>query len=271
MRTLNSRVAPSPSGGALEETGDGRVIVRNRHNFAWLLSAVITVAAVGCAEAPRSVVIEGPFVRPTTLAVAPVLNFSGQFDLDPLRAADLLSSELSYVEGVTVLPVNRVVAVLAAQGKDQVESPAHALSVADAVGADAILVAGVMEYDAYTPVVGIVLQMYAPAATPGQTFDAVTAARMDCPFDVTQMADPLLPTSQIQTVYNAAYERVRKKVRRYAEPRTAEHSLLGWRAHLKIQELYLRFCWNDALTGLMNQERSRRFLMAGVATAEEPA
>ncbi len=251
--------------------GVGRVNGRNRHNYAWVLSAVTAVAAGGCAQPPQSVSIEGPFVRPATLAVAPILNFSGQFDLDPLRAADLLASELSYVEGVTVLPVNRVVAVLASQGKDQVESPAHALRVAEAVGADAILVAGVTEYDAYTPTVGMVLQMYVPSTTPMRTFDAVTAARMDRLFAVTQMADPLLPTSQIQTVYNAAYGSVREKVRRYAEPRTKEHSLLGWRAHLKIQELYLRFCWNDALTGLMNQERSRRLLMAGVATAEEPA
>jgi len=250
---------------------NGRVNGTNRHIYGWLLSAVSAAAVAGCAQAPRGVSIERPFTRPTTLAVAPILNFSGQFDLDPLVAADLLASELSYVEGVTVLPVNRVVAALASLGKDQVESPADALRIAEAIGADAILVAGVTEYDAYTPTVGIVLQMYAPPTTPAQTFDAVLAARMARPFEVTRMADPLLPTSQIQQVYNAAYDSVREKVRQYAGPRTADDSLLGWREHLKRQELYLRFCWNDALTRLMNQERARRFLLAGGATAEEPA
>ncbi len=251
--------------------GDRHVNGPMRHNSIWLLSVFAAVAVAGCAQAPQSVSIKRPFDKPTVLAVAPILNFSGQFDLDPLRVADLLASELSYVEGVTVLPVNRVVAVLASLGKDEVESPADALRIAEALGADAILVAGVTEYDAYTPTVGIVLQMYAPTATPTRGFDAVTVARMDRPFEMTRMADPLLPTSQIQKVYNAAHASVRDRVRRYAEPRTEDESLLGWRAYLKIQELYLRFCWNDALTGLMNQERSRRFLLAGVAMAEEPA
>lgn len=249
--------------------GGGHVNGTKRYDLGWRVSAVAAVVVAGCAEGPRGVSIDRSFIKPTTLAVAPILNFSGQFDLDPLVAADLLASELSYVEGVTVLPVNRVVAALAAQGKDQVESPADALRIAEAVGADAILVAGIIEYDAYTPTVGLVLQMYAPTATPDRGFDAVSAARMDRPFAVTRMSDPLLPTSQIQKVYNAAHESVRERVRRYAGPRTEDDSLLGWRAYLKVQEKYLRFCWNDALTGLMRQERARRFLLAGRVTAEE--
>ena len=109
--------------------------------------------------------------------MAPILNFSGHFDVDPIQAADLLASELTGFGVVTVLPVNRVVAALAIEGKTQVESPAHALDIANAVGADAIVIAGITEYDAYTPVVGIVIQMYVTSPAIGASLDAVEASR----------------------------------------------------------------------------------------------
>lgn len=238
-----------------------------------------TIAAIalvmclsGCATDEAVVVDIGKaFVRPTTLAVAPILNFSGEFDLDPVKAADLLASELSYVQGLTILPVNRVVAYLASQGRGQVESPAHALEVAEGVGADAIVVAGITEYDAYTPIVGVVLQVYSPHGYSAPSFDPVMASRLSQPFDVTQMADPLLPTSQVQAVYNADHERIRKAVRRFAGPRSKKEDQLGWQRYLRVQTLYLRFCWHTAVTGLMNQERSRQMLLANGTIREGPA
>lgn len=233
---------------------------------------VVSVACLtGCAQEEGGVEIGRAFVRPTTVAVAPILNFSGQFDLDPVKAADLLASELSYVQGLTVLPVNRVVAYLANQGRQQVESPAHALAVAEGVGADAIIVAGITEYDAYTPTVGVVLQIYSPSAHDVPSFDPVMASRLSQPFDVTHLADPLSPTSQIQAVYNADHDRIREAVRRFAGPRSSSEDKLGWRRYLKVQTLYLRFCWHTALNGLMNQERSRRMLLANGTIRENPA
>jgi len=233
--------------------------------------AVSAVCLTGCAKNESVVDIGAAFVRPTTVAVAPILNFSGQFDLDPIKAADLLASELSYVRGLTVLPVSRVVAYLASQGRRQVESPAHALEVAEGVGADAIIVAGITEYDAYTPIVGVVLQIYSPSGHSAPSFDPVMASRLSQPFDVTQMADPLLPTSQVQAVYNADHGRIRKAVRRFAGPRLTKEDHLGWQRYLRVQTLYLRFCWHTAVTGLMNQERSRRMLLANGTVRERPA
>jgi len=233
--------------------------------------AVLAAGLSGCARNEAVVDIGKAFVRPTTVAVAPILNFSGEFDLDPIKAADLLASELSYVRGLTVLPVNRVVAYLASQGRREVESPAHALEVAEGVGADAIIVAGITEYDAYTPVVGMVLQIYAPGGRSAPSFDPVMASRLSQPFDVTQMADPLLPTSQVQAVYNADHRRIREAVRRFAGPRSKDDDQLGWQRYLKVQTLYLRFCWHTAVTGLMNQERSRQMLFANGTIQERPA
>lgn len=238
-----------------------------------ILAGLLLMSGVaGCSQREKldDFAIERAFVKPVTLAVAPVLNFSGEFSFDSVSAADLLASELTFVEGVTVLPVNRVMAVLAAQGRTQVESPAHAIAVCEALGADGILVAGVTEYDAYTPTVGLILQMYSPNREVHEPFEPLLAERMAQPFVISHMVDPMLPTSQVQLIENGAHERVQRAVRKYAGPRDGAETHLGWRQYLKVQSLFLRFCWNDALTRLMNQERSRRMLLATAADTEEP-
>ncbi|MCG8407402.1 MAG: hypothetical protein MI923_19560 [Phycisphaerales bacterium] len=236
---------------------------------------VIAVAwliwGLGCSGKKNELSIAEPFIQPKTLAVAPILNFSGEFQLDPIKAADLLASELTFVKGVGVLPVNRVVAVLAGQGKSHVESPAHALEVAEAVGSDAILIAGITEYDAYTPAVGLVLQIYAARANDPDAFDPVVASRRSEPFTASRLGASLVPTSQFQAVYNAAHKRTRQAVKKYATPRVDhEENHLGWRQYLKVQSLFLRFCWHDALSNLMKQERSRWILTAMENNRETP-
>ena len=86
-----------------------------------------------------------------TIAVAPALNLSGAADFDPSRFADLMASELSYADGISVIPVSRVLGVLAAQELEKVESQAHAHELVRLLGADAILVFAVTEYDPYDP------------------------------------------------------------------------------------------------------------------------
>jgi len=217
-----------------------------------------------CSHDEAEVAIDNPFSETLTFAVAPVLNYSGEFELDPIKVADLLASELSCVQGVSVLPVNRVVAFLATQSKDQIESPAHALAVAEAVGADAILVAGITEYDAYTPTVGLALQMYTVPRPSLPAFDPVLASRVAQPLTFAEMADALTPVGQVQIVYNGAHAHVVDAVRNYAKDRTECQNPFGWRQYLKVQTLFLRFCWYDAVDRLMAQQRrDRRMLASG--------
>ena len=235
-----------------------------------LAASLPLTAGFGCAESKPQVEMGNPFRYVTTFAVAPVLNFSGEFSIDPVKAADLLASELTGVDGVTVLPVNRVVAVLIAQGKQQIESPAHALEVADAVGADAILVAAITEYDAYTPVVGLAMQMYARPDRPLPRLDPLVASRMPAAMTLTEMADALQPVGQVQLVNNATHEKVIRAVERYASPRSGKENPFGWRQYLKVQSLYLRFCWHDAIQRLLEQERLRQAVLADAGEVEVP-
>jgi hypothetical protein len=219
-----------------------------------LLGCMFCAIGPGCRKEQTVVETVTRLPRKMTFAVAPVLNFSGQMEIDPVAAADLLASELSFTPDATVIPVSRVVAVLNAEGKMQVESPRHAVSIAEAVGADAILVAGITEYDAYTPVVGLILQMYTTGPAKGPMLDAVAAARMGRPFEATRMTDVFTPAAQVQGTYNAMSQPVVDHVRKYAAERSENDHPQGWRQYLHVQTLYLRFCWNDAITNLMNQD-----------------
>lgn len=242
-------------------------INRARRIAAGATFALVGILAIGCTRKEETVKVRIALDEPLVLAVAPVLNFTGAFDLDPVRVADLLASELTFVEGATVLPVNRVVAVLAAQGKLQIESPAHAIAVAEAVGADGILVAGITEYDAYVPAMVVVLQLYEVRRTvPARGLDPMTVARQAQPVQMTETTDALSPTAQVQVVYNATHGHVMDAVKAYGSSRS-EDMQMGWRQYLKVQTLYIRFCWHDALTKLLTQ---RRFQVNAWACVESP-
>ena len=215
------------------------------------------------------------FPRGMTIAVAPILNFSGSYDFEPIKAADLLASELTDFDGIVVLPVSRVVAALIAEGKEQVESPRHALEIARRVGADAIVVAGVTEYDPYTPTVGLAIQLYAKTATTSAVMDGDEGPNsMDDDMEVwanrgarlASSEDSLRPLGQIQKVYNATHDDVVSDVKRYAKNRDASESPYGWQEYLKVQTQYLRFCWHDALERMASQQAG---LFAAAGDLEE--
>ncbi|MCH8146794.1 MAG: hypothetical protein IH987_02235 [Planctomycetes bacterium] len=147
-----------------------------------LIGPVLGVGlTVGCAGEQRvaRVRIANETFGPMTVAVAPALNLSGAADFDPDRFADLMASELSYVEGVTVVPVSRVLAMLTAQGHVTVTSPEHAWELVKQLGSDAILVFAVTEYDPYDPPsIGISAQLYGRRpGTGGGSVDPVALSR----------------------------------------------------------------------------------------------
>jgi hypothetical protein len=251
----------------------------NRIVFA--TSVVMTLA--GCSWTRKSLAPAPTFPRGMSIAVAPILNFSGSFDLDPVKAADLLASELTDFDGIVVLPVSRVVAALMAEGRDQIESPRHALEIARRVGADAIIVAGITEYDPYTPTVGLAIQLYAETAATrmddgpfasspaeGGRYEGPIidddAVRANEPMRLSKSEDSLAPLGQIQKVYNATHDDVVSDVRRYARNRDAGDSPYGWQEYLKVQTQYLRFCWHDALERMASKQAG---LFAAASDLEE--
>lgn len=194
--------------------------------------------------------------RSMTIAVAPALNVSGSADLDSHRAADLMASELSYVEGIDVIPVSRVLAALADQDRERVESPGHAFELARIIGADALLVFAVTGYDAYEPpVVGIAAQLYGrlPRARTAR-FDPLGDPRRPAPAPAFATDSSLAPLAQTEHVFDASHEWVSAQVERFARHRSADESPFGWRKYLASQQHYFRFCCHQTLRALMGQD-----------------
>jgi hypothetical protein len=224
-----------------------------KHRLTRVLSLALAATGGACHEGRDDVSETAMVSSGYALAIAPALNFSGSNDLDPVRVADILASELGAVQGLTILPVSRTVAVLAREGKFQIESPAHALRVAQQLGCDAICVPGVTDYNPYTPiVVGLALQLYMlPKLEPPQS-----GKPMPQPTEA-QIIEALTPQAQIQAVYNGAHSDLAKRIKKYADSRDADKSPLGWRRYMVSQELFLRYCCWDSGRRLIEQQAMR--------------
>jgi len=198
-----------------------------------LLPRIFVIAAVWaaiCGCASQHQFAPSPPARPVVLVVAPVLNFSGAEDFDPLKVTDLLASEFVAAGDVAVIPVNRVLAELGRRGKANAETPADAVELARTFGADAAVVVAVTEYNPYDPpLIGLILQWY--EVRPEQSG----------PGELSVDGAPT-PRWQVQRVFNGADEEVVKQLKEFARHRDAGRSPYGWQRWMKSQELYVRFC-----------------------------
>lgn len=218
---------------------------------------LIGLPAAGCrsTQPVERVVIANQAIGPLTVAVAPAINLSGSTDFDRSRFADLMASELSYAEGVSVIPVSRVLGVLAAQGMDGVTSPTHALELVTLLGADAILVFAVTEYDPYDPPsIGISAQLY--GTRPGSGDGSVDPVALSRKASLTAAAPPESPQrllAQTQRVFDASHGAVVSEVRAFARLRDGEESPYGWRKYVASQQHYIRYCCHSTIGALLNE------------------
>jgi hypothetical protein len=222
--------------------------------IATLAIAGLTVVG-GCAnrKSITPVVMRHPADVPMTIAVAPAWNFSGSAGLDVSRAADLMASELTYAEGVSVVPVSRVLGVLSAQGVDRVQSPDHAMELAELLGADLVLVFAVTEYDPYDPPsIGISAQLYGTRPRPrGGALDPVALSRQVAlgPARPVPVSRGLI--ASCQRVFDASHDAVVADIKRFAAKRGGDDSPWGWRKYMVSQQHYLRFCCYAAAEALL--------------------
>ena len=232
----------------------GRVMDRR---VRWITSSLVSLLFVGCASAIRTdpVSLANATLGSMTIAVAPALNLSGSADFDRNRFADLLASELSYADGVSVIPVSRVLGVLATQGRSGVQSPTHALELAGLLGADAILVLAVTEYDANDPpTIGISGELY--GARPWLRRGAVdpTAISRQARLAGSQRkSSGNRVLAQIQRVYDASHESVVADIKRFAELRGGDGSAYGWRKYVVSQQHFIRYCCHAAIRELLGK------------------
>lgn len=228
------------------------------------IALVLAMIVTGGCEKKRvpKVVLANPYGRQMTVAVAPVLNYSGNPDLDPVKVTDILYSEMQQVDGFAVVPVNRMLAQMVRDNIQVIETPQQALKLVSELGADAIVIAAITEYNPiYPPVVGMAVQIYGLDYAPGvemKKIDPVVMERQATPLKVpTDIAPQFWPKNQIQRIYNSRDKQMAHLVEEFAEDRGTVQSPYKWEIYLRSQEYYLRFVCFKAIEELLDKELRR--------------
>jgi hypothetical protein len=216
-----------------------------------ILTALLLMAA-GCATKPvpygKEALIFAPAYAPRSFAVAPALNLSGQRGPDPLLQADLVYQELQQVRGITVVPVNRVVQAYAGLRLRQVESPADAHAVCEALGVDALVVPTITAYDPYDPPkMGASVQLFVSQSRDRQgqldlrqLSRASVEPRME---SLPKNADFI----QASKMFDASAGTTRARVTNYAAGRIDPAGPLGEKAYYLSMDKYAAFVWHELI------------------------
>src|SRR5260370_39615360 len=123
--------------------------MRNIGKALALVALLVIVASLAGCSSQKPYGVEAELYLPAkkrqVWAVAPVINLSGQKDVDPLLQADLVYAQLQQVHGLTVIPVNRVVEVYAGLRIEKVQTPQQQALGCDLLGCEALAGATVAE------------------------------------------------------------------------------------------------------------------------------
>lgn len=207
------------------------------------------------------------------LAIAPLRNESGTSAADELGLTDMLAEQFQTVPGFIVLPTNRTLAAMGALGLGAVDSPAQAMALGQALGADALVIGTITAWDPYDPPrLGLTVALYSRTDRAGaQRPSAVNPAELR---RAARDASPAVewtsagPSSIVPLMLDASDGATRERVRRYAEGRYDPVSALGWRRYTASMRLFSKFACFEAAERLIDMERSR---LAALAPPEPAA
>jgi len=247
-----------------------------RGGYALFLSALGLVALclaslAGCGSGPRQhdpLTLRSPYPYEggdVLWAVAPLANESGVSVVDPLIVSDALIYQITQVEGVSGVPMNRTLAAMRSLGLETVESPQDALALARSLGADAILAGSITAWDPYDPPeLGMTLALFAarPGGPGGLAEHWVNPREMQG--WVTEHSEGLgpggrasMPVTAGAAHVDATRSDVRREVEAYADPRVEPGSPLGWRRYVSSMALFTEFVCHRLVKDLLASERER--------------
>lgn len=226
------------------------------------LLALCAVGLGGCRKPAPEYGVEQKLIlvgsRRAVWAVAPAINLSGQRMVDPILQADLLYEQLQQVQGLTAIPVNRVVEVYRHLGIDQVQTEEEAALVCEALGCDGLLVPTVTIYDPFNPPkfgVTLTLMRQRPGrAVPSvDTRTLVREARAEMP-----LPPPSESVVQAVGMYDASNGSVREALWAYAAGRSDPTGPLGAREYLVSMDRYCGFVYHEMIATLLSSPQFQR-------------
>jgi hypothetical protein len=195
--------------------------------------------------------------RPQVWAVAPVINLSGERGVDPFLQADLVYHKLQEVQGVTVIPVNRVAEVYAALQIDHVTSPAQAALVCDLLQCDGLVVSSVTIFDTYNPPKfggSMVLFMKPATFSRPVNVDPRELARRATPMKVEEIPsiDGLV---QAVGMFDAANGTVRDRIHYYSTGRKDVMGPMGEKEFYVVMDRYCEFVYSELIDQLLGSPK----------------
>jgi hypothetical protein len=200
-----------------------------------------------------------------TWAVAPLANESGTSVADAAMVSDALVNKLAEVRGLSVMPLNRTLAVMRQMNMDAVRSPAEARALAAAMGADALVVGTITAYDPYDPPrLGLTLGLFRVDNRGGGGVDPV-GLRSAASEPAARGSDGAQDTL-VSDYADGANHEVLMDLQRYAEGRHDPGSALGWRRYSASMPHFAEFASHRAVGRLLDEERLRMARSRPVAT-----
>lgn len=245
-----------------------RVAIR-RARACVVVGAAIVAVIGGCGPKDRDMltapeVLTAPYNTEkgdVIWAVAPLANESGVSFADTAMIADAIIARIDEVEGLSCLPLNRTLAAMRARQMTAVRTPADARALAQALGAEGLIVGTVTAYDPYDPPkLGIKLAMF--ARTVGVDAPALDPMRLQMAYtdyDKKAATAQFLskPVASVSEHLDGANHQVQMLLRQYASGRHNPDAAMGWKRFLSSMDLYTQFAAQTVVGRLIEQERLR--------------
>lgn len=229
-----------------------------------LLLLIGAASAPGCASGRR----ERPLVPPQATvapyaapdgevlwAVAPLRNESGTTFVSGERVTDALIAAAAEVRGVRILPLNRTLAAMRALRLSSVDTPGQARALAQALGADAILVGTITAWDPYNPpVIGLNLALMGIQGPVETGFDPRELVGSPTDHGTLGAGQDNRPIAVVSEHLDARNHQVLADVRSYATGRHDPRDALTWEVYLASMPLYTEFAAHYCVDRLVQSE-----------------
>ncbi|MBI1189504.1 MAG: hypothetical protein GC200_02325 [Tepidisphaera sp.] len=199
-------------------------------------------------------------------AIVPLHNESGVSIVNADMLSDKLVIAAEEVQGIHALPLNRTIQAMRALKMNAVQTPADAKRLAQAMGADGVLVGSITAYDPYQPTLGVSLALFAssePMRAASRQVDprALASAPTDSGGSGGGWQDH--PVAVASENLDAKNNQVLMDVKSYADGRQNGPSALSWRRYLASMDLYSEFAMYHMLDDLLRQEWVRVSRVSG--------
>jgi hypothetical protein len=203
--------------------------------------------------------LRSPYPAEKLWAVAPIRNESGTSLIDSAALADSVTAQVQRIEGINIVPVNRVLEAMAAHDMPAINSVGDVLALIQTLEVDGLIVGTVSAWDPYDPPkIGMTIQLYsrrAPGGGAAVDSRSLTFAATDTRLPGTTRFNQ--PVNQASGYFDGANGDVLLRVQEYATGRTPYESAAGWRRYLMNMDLYAEFVSHELTRQLMQREWQR--------------